>query len=81
MPRRVWAALRGAVAVPETVVGLADIPTGGAVGQFLENKDGMVGFRPKQAKEAIARASRTTGGRGSNPSTIQSKEDSKHGKS
>lgn len=50
------AALRGAVAVPETVVGLADIPTGGAVGQFLENKDGMVGFRPKQAKEAISEA-------------------------
>lgn len=50
------AALRGAVAVPETVVGLADIPTGGAVGQFLENKEGMVGFRPKQAKEAISEA-------------------------
>lgn len=47
-----WA-LKGAVAVPEAVVGLADIPTGGAVGKFLENEGGMVGFRPKQANEAI----------------------------
>ena len=46
--------LSGAVSVPETVVGIADIPTGGRVGRALENQDGMFGFRPKEAKEAIA---------------------------
>lgn len=46
-------AVKGAIAVPEAVVGLADIPTGGAVGKFLENEGGAVGFRPKQAKEAV----------------------------
>lgn len=47
-------AARGAISVPEAVVGLADIPTGGAVGKFLENQDGSFGFRPKQAKEAAS---------------------------
>lgn len=46
-------AVKGAIAVPEAVVGLADIPTGGAVGKFLENEGGAVGFRPKQAKEIV----------------------------
>ena len=46
-------ALKGAIAVPETIVGLADIPTGGQVGKFLENKDGIFGFRPKEAKQAL----------------------------
>lgn len=39
-------ALKGAIGVPEAVVGLADIPTGGRVGRALEG----VGFRPKEAK-------------------------------
>lgn len=47
-----WAA-KGAVAVPEAVVGLADIATGGRAGKILENEGGAVGFRPKQAREAI----------------------------
>jgi Large polyvalent protein-associated domain 3 len=47
-----WAA-KGAVAVPEAVVGLADIATGGRAGKLLENEGGAVGFRPKQAREAI----------------------------
>ena len=42
-------ALRGAISVPEAAVGLADIPTGGAVGRGLEK----VGFRPKEAKAAL----------------------------
>ena len=46
-------AVKGAIAVPEAVVGLADIPTGGRVGKFLENDGGAVGFRPKQAKEIV----------------------------
>lgn len=46
--------LSGAVSVPETVVGLADIATGGQVGKALENEGGMFGFRPKETKEAIA---------------------------
>lgn len=46
--------LSGAVSVPETVVGLADIATGGQAGKFLENEGGALGFRPKEAKEAIA---------------------------
>jgi hypothetical protein len=45
--------LRGAVAVPEAAVGLADIVTGGRVGKFLENEGGSIGFRPKEAKEII----------------------------
>ena len=47
-------ALKSAIAVPETAVGLADIPTGGAVGKFLENEGGAIGFRPKQAKEFLS---------------------------
>ncbi len=46
-------ALKGAVGVPEALVGLADIPTGGRVGKFLENEGGTFGFRPKQAREFI----------------------------
>lgn len=45
---------KGVVSVPEAVVGLADIPTGGRVGKFLENEDGAFGFRPKQAKEYLS---------------------------
>lgn len=46
-------AVKGAIAVPEALVGLADIPTGGRVGKLLENEGGAVGFRPKQAKELV----------------------------
>lgn len=45
---------RGIVSVPEAVVGLADIPTGGRVGKFLENEGGAIGFRPRQAKEFLS---------------------------
>lgn len=45
--------VKGAIAVPEAAVGLADIATGGKVGKFLENEGGAVGFRPKQAKEIV----------------------------
>ncbi|QLI49470.1 hypothetical protein vBPaeMUSP25_31 [Pseudomonas phage vB_PaeM_USP_25] len=47
-------AAKSVIAVPETAVGLLDIPTGGRVGKFLENEDGMVGFRPRQAKEYLS---------------------------
>lgn len=47
-------AVKSAIAVPETLVGLADIPTGGRVGKFLENEGGAVGFRPKQTKEFVS---------------------------
>lgn len=47
-------ALKSAIAVPETAVGILSIPTGGAVGKFLENEDGLLGFRPKQAKEFLS---------------------------
>jgi len=47
-------ALSGAVSAPELAVGLADIPTGGRVGKFLENEGGALGFRPRETKEAIA---------------------------
>lgn len=46
-------AVKGAISVPETVVGLADIATGGQVGKVLENEGGAVGFRPKQAKVLV----------------------------
>ena len=46
--------LSGAVSVPETAVGIADLVTGGQAGKALENEGGMFGFRPKEAKEAIA---------------------------
>lgn len=45
---------KGVVAVPEAVVGIADIATGGRVGKFLENENGAIGFRPKQAKEFLS---------------------------
>ncbi|WP_437883522.1 hypothetical protein [Pseudomonas sp. LRF_L74] len=41
--------LKGAIAIPETVVGLADIPTGGRVGKSLEE----LGFRPREAREML----------------------------
>jgi hypothetical protein len=44
---------KGVVAVPESAVGLVDIPTQGRVGRFLENKGGMVGFRPAEAKQFL----------------------------
>lgn len=44
---------QGVISVPESIVGLADIPTGGRVGKFLENEDGLLGFRPKQAREYL----------------------------
>jgi hypothetical protein len=47
-----WTA-KGAIAVPEAAVGLADLATGGRVGKFLENEGGSVGFRPKPAREAV----------------------------
>ncbi|MDY0036719.1 MAG: LPD38 domain-containing protein [Zoogloea oleivorans] len=47
-------AVKSAIAVPETIVGLADIPTGGRVGKFLENEGGAFGFRPHEAKEFLS---------------------------
>jgi len=44
---------QGVIGVPEAVVGLADIAAGGQVGKFLENQDGAIGFRPKQAREYL----------------------------
>lgn len=46
-------ALKGAIGVPEAVVGLADIATGGRVGKFLENEGGSFGFRPDDAKKYL----------------------------
>lgn len=46
-------ALKGAIAVPEAAVGLADMATGGQVGKFLANEDGSIGFRPKEAQDAL----------------------------
>ena len=42
-------ALKGAIAVPEAAVGLADIVTGGHAGKAAEE----VGFRPREAKEIL----------------------------
>jgi hypothetical protein len=42
-------AVQGAIALPESIVGLADIPTGGRVGKALEG----AGFRPKEAKDIL----------------------------
>lgn len=42
-------AVQGSIAVPEAVVGLADIPTGGRVGKALED----AGYRPDQAKQFL----------------------------
>jgi hypothetical protein len=46
-------AVKGAIGVPEAAVGLADMASGGHVGKALENGDGAIGFRPKQAKEYL----------------------------
>lgn len=46
-------AVKGAIGVPEMLVGLADIPTGGRAGKFLANESGDFGFRPKEAKEIV----------------------------
>ncbi|WP_257233446.1 PLxRFG domain-containing protein [Acinetobacter sp. YH12036] len=46
-------ALKGAVAVPELAVGIMDVMSDGATGKTLENKDGAIGFRPKEAKQAL----------------------------
>jgi len=43
-------AVKGAIGIPEAVVGLADIPTGGRVGKALES----VGFQPALAKEILS---------------------------
>ena len=48
------AAARGAIAVPEVAVGAADILSGGRAGKALENQGGVIGFRPKQAKEFLS---------------------------
>jgi hypothetical protein len=42
-------ALRGAIGLPQSIVGLADIPTGGRVGKALEE----IGFRPEEAKQML----------------------------
>jgi predicted RNA methylase len=42
-------AVKGAIAVPEAAVGLADIVTGGEAGKLAEE----VGFRPKEAKQIL----------------------------
>ncbi|MBX6791815.1 PLxRFG domain-containing protein [Pseudomonas aeruginosa] len=46
--------VKGVIGVPEAAVGLADIPTEGRVGKFLENQDGMLGFRPREAKDFLS---------------------------
>lgn len=46
-------AVKGAIAIPEAAVGLASIFTGGQAGKVLENDGGLVGFRPKQAREFL----------------------------
>lgn len=45
--------LEGAIGVPESAVGLADLASGGQAGKILENQDGAVGFRPKQARDYL----------------------------
>jgi N12 class adenine-specific DNA methylase len=42
-------ALKGAVGLPQAIVGLADIPTGGRVGKALED----AGYRPGDAQQAL----------------------------
>lgn len=49
-------ALKGAIAVPEAAVGMADLVSGGRVGKFLENEGGAVGFRPAQARAVLDEA-------------------------
>ena len=41
--------LKGATSLPESVVGLVDIPAGGSVGKALED----IGYNPRQAKEYL----------------------------
>ena len=41
--------LKGAIGLPEAFVGLADIPTLGRVGKFLEDS----GYKPREAKEIL----------------------------
>lgn len=48
------AALKGAIAVPEIAVGIMDTMSDGAVGKTLENKNGAIGFRPREAKQALS---------------------------
>lgn len=43
-------ALKSAIAVPETVVGMGDLMTGGRTGKAAER----LGFRPREAKEALS---------------------------
>jgi hypothetical protein len=43
-------ALKAAIGLPQAVVGLADIPTGGRVGKALEE----VGFRPNEAQKILS---------------------------
>ncbi|MEX8193505.1 hypothetical protein AB6724_11720 [Comamonas guangdongensis] len=43
-----WA-VKGAIAVPEAAVGVADMVTGGRAGKALEE----IGFRPKEAREQV----------------------------
>ena len=43
--------LKGAIAIPEAAVGVADLVSGGKVGKALENEGGSFGLRFKQAKE------------------------------
>ena len=57
-PERTWgavakdvgvSALKGAIAVPESIVGMADLLSGGRAGKVLED----VGFRPGEAKAIL----------------------------
>jgi hypothetical protein len=41
--------LKGAIGLPEAFVGLADIPTRGAIGKFLED----AGYKPREANEIL----------------------------
>ncbi|MGE3550984.1 MAG: hypothetical protein AB7I29_13930, partial [Geobacter sp.] len=43
-------ALKGAIGLPESVVGIADIATGGRTGKALET----IGYRPAEAKEILS---------------------------
>lgn len=45
-------ALKGLISVPEAIIGLADIPTGGRVGKKLDDW----GFRPGEAKQVLDEA-------------------------
>jgi GNAT superfamily N-acetyltransferase len=42
-------ALKAAIGLPEAFLGLADIPSGGTIGKFLED----AGYKPKEAKEIL----------------------------